>query len=278
MNRKQAVLVVALASILLSLSGFLIKIISVSPFTLVGVRSAVASIVILLWLGRPRFTWSAPQVVGAVGLLGAQLFFVLATRQTTAANAIFIQYTAPIYVALFGIWFLQERATAVDWLTMAAIGVGMFLFFQDGFATGSYWGNFNAFLSSISFAAFMLCMRKQKDGSAIESVLLGSILAALVGLPFLLREQPSAVEWSGLIFMGVVQTGIPFVMLALAIRQITAVESILIQTLEPIFNPVWVFMAVGEIPTPLAVAGGVIVVASVVLRALWATRARPVLV
>lgn len=278
MNRKQAVLVVALASILLSLSGFLIKIISVSPFTLVGVRSAVASIVILLWLGRPRFTWSAPQVVGAVGLLGAQIFFVLATRQTTAANAIFIQYTAPIYVALFGIWFLQERATAVDWLTMAAIGVGMFLFFQDGFATGSYWGNFNAFLSSISFAAFMLCMRKQKDGSAIESVLLGSILAALVGLPFLLREQPSAVEWSGLIFMGVVQTGIPFVMLALAIRQITAVESILIQTLEPIFNPVWVFMVVGEIPTPLAVAGGVIVVASVVLRALWATRARPVLV
>lgn len=278
MNRKQAVLVVALASILLSLSGFLIKIISVSPFTLVGVRSAVASIVILLWLGRPRFTWSAPQVVGAVGLLGAQLFFVLATRQTTAANAIFIQYTAPIYVALFGIWFLQERATAVDWLTMAAIGVGMFLFLQDGFATGNFEGNFYAFLSSISFAAFMLCMRKQKDGSAIESVLLGSILAALVGLPFLLREQPSAVEWSGLIFMGVVQTGIPFVMLALAIRQITAVESILIQTLEPIFNPVWVFMAVGEIPTPLAVAGGVIVVASVVLRALWATRARPVLV
>ena len=275
MNRKQAVLIVALASILLSLGGFLIKIISVGPFTLVGVRSLVACLVILLWLGRPHFTWSAPQLVGGVGLLGAQIFYVLATRQTTAANAIFIQYTAPIYVALFGIWFLHERATAVDWLTMTAIGMGMFLFFQDGFATDSYWGNFYAFLSSISFAAFMLCMRKQKDGSTTESVLLGNILAALIGLPFLLQEHPTALEWSGMLLMGVVQTGIPFVLLALAIKHITAVESILIQTLEPILNPIWVFMIVGETPTLLAVIGGFIVVAAVVWRALWATRVRP---
>ena len=77
--------------------------------------------------------------------------------------------------------------------------------------------------------------------------------------------------------MGVVQSGIPFVLLAMAIKHVTAVESILIQTLEPILNPIWVFMVVGEVPTSLAIAGGMIVVASVVFRALWAARARPLL-
>ena len=77
--------------------------------------------------------------------------------------------------------------------------------------------------------------------------------------------------------MGVVQSGIPFVLLAMAIKHVTAVESILIQTLEPILNPIWVFMVVGEVPTSLAIAGGMIVVASVVIRALWAAQARPLL-
>lgn len=274
MSRQQAVIAVAVAAILFSLGGFLIKIITVSPLTLVGVRSIVASAVIVLWLGRPRFTWSGTEIVGALGLLGAQIFFVLATRQTTAASAIFIQYTAPIYVALFGIWFLNERATAVDWLTMTAIGAGMFLFFQDGFSTDSYWGNFYAFLSSISFAWFMLCMRKQKDRSTKESVLLGNLLVALVGLPFIFLDQPTTADWAGMLVMGAVQLGIPFVLLAIAIKQVTTVESILIQTLEPILNPVWVFLVVGEEPTPLAVAGGIIVVASVIFRGLWATRTR----
>ncbi|MEZ4657422.1 MAG: DMT family transporter [Caldilineaceae bacterium] len=173
--------------------------------------------------------------------------FVLATRKTTAANAIFIQYTAPIYVALF--WHLVFAGAGHPYRLAddgGRIVVGMFSFFRRLCHRWLFEGNFYAFLSSISFAAFMFCMRKQKDGSAVESVLLGSLLSALVGAAVSVSRAAHGAEWGGLLFMGVVQTGIPFVMLALAIRQITAVESILIQTLEPILNPVWVFMVVGD--------------------------------
>ena len=272
MTRTRAVLFLFLAATMFSTAGLFIKLISISPLALVGARSLIASLIIIIWLRRPRFTWNRYQIGGAVALMGAQLFFVIATRQTTAANAVFIQFTAPVYVALLGIWFLGERARPLDWATMFIIGVGFFLFFGDKLTPQGFWGNINALISGISLAWLMLFLRKQKDGSTTETMLLGNLLAAVVGLPFLLRESPTLADWGGVLFLGVFQLGIPFILMSVAIRYLTAVEAILIQTLEPVLNPIWVFLVVGETPTPLALVGGCVVLTAVTLRAILASR------
>jgi drug/metabolite transporter (DMT)-like permease len=272
MTRSRAVLFLFLAATLFSTAGLFIKIISISPLALVGARSLIAALIMALWLRRPHFTWNRYQIGGAISLLGAQLFFVVATRQTTAANAVFIQFTAPVYVALLGIWFLGERARPLDWATMLIIGLGLFLFFGDELTPQGFWGNVNALISGISLACLMIFLRKQKDGSTAETMLLGNLLAAAIGLPFLLRESPTLADWGGVLFLGIFQLGIPFILMSVAIRTLTAVEAILIQTLEPVLNPIWVFLVVGELPTPLALFGGLIVLTAVTLRALLASR------
>lgn len=272
MIRSRAVLFLFLAATLFSTAGLFIKIISISPLALVGARSLIAALIMAIWLRRPHFTWNRYQIGGAISLLGAQLFFVVATRQTTAANAVFIQFTAPVYVALLGIWFLGERARPLDWATMLIIGLGLFLFFGDELTPQGFWGNVNALISGISLACLMIFLRKQKDGSTAETMLLGNLLAAAIGLPFLLRESPTLADWGGVLFLGIFQLGIPFILMSVAIRTLTAVEAILIQTLEPVLNPIWVFLVVGELPTPLALLGGLIVLTAVTLRALLASR------
>ena len=262
----------ACAALLFSTAGLFIKIISIDPLPLASARSIIAAIIIWLWLRRPRFTWSLPQVGGAIALALTQLLFVIATRQTTAANAIFLQYTAPIYVAIFGFWFLNERVKRYDWLTMAAIGIGFVLFFNDDLSPEGWWGNIYALLSGITLAWLLLFLRKQKDDSTAETMLLGNILAAIIGLPFLFSASPTIADWGSIFFLGIFQLGIPFVMMSVAIKWLTAVEAVLIQTLEPIFNPIWVFFIVGEAPSLLALLGGLIVFAAVTGRALWAAR------
>jgi len=275
-SRRNAILLQALAGILFSAAGLLIKVITVSPLTILGVRGFIAAMVIALWMGRPRFTWSAAQIGGAIALASAQLFFVVATRQTTAANAIFLQYAAPVYVAFFGVWFLGEPARRVDWVTMGAILAGLLLFFGDELTPQGMWGNVNAIISGIAYAWFILFMRKQRYGSTVETVFLGNLLTGLIGLPFLFFEPtpPTLIQWGGLLFLGVLQLGLPFILVSITIKQLTAMEAILIQTLEPVFNPVWVFLVIGETPTPLALLGCGVVLLAVTFRAVIASRER----
>ncbi|MCB8945322.1 MAG: DMT family transporter [Ardenticatenaceae bacterium] len=272
MNRSRAILLLAFASILFSTSGLFVKIISISPLALVSARSIIAAIVIAIWLRRPHFTWSVAQVGGGIALALTQILFVISTRQTTAANAIFLQYTAPIYVAIFGVWFLGERAKGYDWLTMAAIAVGFVLFFNEKLSPEGWWGNVYAILSGVTLAWLLLFMRKQKDESTAETILVGNMLAAVIGLPALLTATPTPADWAGILFLGVVQLGISFIMMSVAIKWLTAVEAVLIQTLEPIFNPIWVFLVIGEAPSLLALAGGLVVLLAVTGRAVFAAR------
>ncbi len=272
MSRTRAMLLLACAAVLFSTAGLLIKILTISPLALVGGRSLIASLLIAAYLRRPRFSWSFTQVGGALSIAATQIFFVIATRETTAANAVFIQYTAPIFVAIFGIWYLGERAQPVDWLTMAAIGLGFYFFFSDDLTLQGRWGNLSALVSGITLAWMLLFLRQQKGRATSETVLLGNGFAALIGLPFLLRETPTLGDWGGILFLGIFQLGIPFLMMSVAIRALKAVEAVLIQTLEPVFNPIWVFLAIGERPSPTALLGGVIVIGAVTLRAMIAAR------
>ncbi|RIK37082.1 MAG: EamA family transporter [Chloroflexi bacterium] len=277
MERRKAILLLVLTVVLWSTSGLLVKLLGWHPLAISGTRSAIAAVVIWSAIRRPRLTGSVPQIGGALAYLAAQSLFVVSTSLTSAANAIFLQYTAPVYVAIFGAWYLRERAKAVDWWTMGLIFVGMALFFGDDLTTAGYWGNLLAILNGICFAWLILFLRKEKDGSPETTALLGNGLAALVGIPFVATSWqagtlPSAQGWAILLFLGVFQLGVPYLLYSRAIRGLRAVEAVLIQTLEPILNPLWVLWVIGETPGPWALAGGAVVLGAVTLRGLAAAR------
>ena len=265
---RKAVLLLLLGVTLWSTSGLLIKESTLPALALVGGRSALAAIVLAVYVRRPQWTWSVAQVGGAIALAAGYILFVMATQLTSAANAILLQYTAPLWVALFGIWYLRERPHTIDYISMGLIAVGMLLFFGDELTGDALLGNLLAALSGVTMAWMTLFMRKQKDGSPYETVLLGNALAAVIGLPFLLTASPTPVDWGILLFLGIFQLGIASILHAYAIKRLAALEVILISTLEPIMNPLWVFLFNGETPGPMALLGGVIVVSAVLVRGL----------
>ncbi len=269
-TRSRAIIFLILAIILFSTSGLLIKLSNWNSLALNGARSLIAAAVIWIYLRRPNFTWSRVQIGGAIAYALMVLTFVQAVRWTSAANAIFLQFTAPLWVALFGIWLLGERPRRIDWAAMIAIGLGMLLFFGDELSSTGTWGNLLAIFSGICTALLIISLRKQKDGSPTETALLGNLITALIGLPFLLfgDQLVNAREISIVLFLGIFQLGLPFIILTLAVKQLRAIEMILIQTLEPILNPIWVFLFIGERPSPSALLGAAVVTTAVTLYAI----------
>ena len=266
-NKKAVSLVLlAITAILWSIGGLLIKKVNAHPLAIAGMRSAISGIIILLYVKKPKFNWSFPQIAAAVVYAVTVISFVAANKYTTAANAILIQYTAPVYVALLGGWLLKEKPVLLDWITIAIVFGGMFLFFMDNLDTRGILGNIFAAISGVGFGMFPIFMRMQKEGSPIESVLLGNIITALIGLPFLGTAIPDSTGWISLIVLGIFQLGIPYILYSIAIKHATALEACLVTALEPLLNPVWVFLVIGEVPGGWSLVGGSIVFLAISLR------------
>lgn len=272
---SEALLLLALAAILWSTGGIFIKSIQWNPLAISGMRSLIASVVILAWVRRPHFTWSRWQIGGAVAYAVCCGLFVVATKYTTAANAIMLQYTGPIYVALFGRWFLHERTSALDWAAIVVVMGGMALFFLDKLSPEGTLGNILAIISGVAFAWLALFLRKQKDGSPVESVLLGNWLIALFALPFMLQSSPATGDWKWLVLLGVVQLAVPYIFYTKAIRSVSALEAVLVPVIEPLLNPVWVLWLSGEKPGRWAAVGAALVLTGIIGRAVITIR-RPV--
>ncbi|HBW36892.1 MAG TPA: EamA family transporter [Desulfosporosinus sp.] len=265
-ERPRALLLLAVTATLWSLGGLLIKSVDTNPLAIAGSRSAIAVVLFLLVLKKPKLTWSYAQIGAALAYAATSILFVTATKTTTAANAVLLQFTAPIYVALFSAWLLKEKTKLLDWITIFLVMGGMVLFFLDNLSTKSILGNGIAAASGVSFALFIIFMRMQKDGSPLESVLLGNIITAAIGLPFLTQAVPDTSGWVYLMILGIVQLGIPYILFSKAIKHVTALEAILIPVIEPLLNPVWVFLLLGEAPGLLAMLGGFIVLLAVTVR------------
>jgi drug/metabolite transporter (DMT)-like permease len=265
-ERTKSIIYLVITATLWSLGGLLIKSVDTNPMAIAGVRSGISAIIILAATGKPKLNWSFAQIGAALSYTGLVLLFVAATKNTTAANAILIQYTAPVYVALLSAWFLKEKVKPLDWLTIAVVMGGMVLFFVDELNMEGILGNLLAAGSGICFAFFTVLMRMQKEGSPIESVLLGNIITAVVGIPFIFSDMPGTTGWINLVVLGVVQLGLPYILYAKAIKHVTALEASLIPVIEPLLNPVWVFLFIGEVPGLWALVGGIIVVTAVTIR------------
>jgi drug/metabolite transporter (DMT)-like permease len=274
-ERRRAIIYLIIAALLFSTGGLLIKLIQLPALAVAGGRSAIAAIVILLFIRRPKFTWSATQIGCAIAYCGTVMFFVLANKNTTAANAILLQYTAPVYIALLSYWILKERTTLLDWLTIVLVLGGMLLFLLDGLSAGNWIGNIYALISAVAYALLAMLLRKQKDESPFESVLLGNILTAMIGLPAFFGEVPNARSVIGLLLLGIFQLGLAYVLFTKATKFVSALEVSLITVIEPILNPLWVVLTIGEKPSILALLGGIIVVGAVIGRGVLSSRFQP---
>ncbi|MCX6082787.1 MAG: DMT family transporter [Chloroflexi bacterium] len=271
-SRRRSVLMLILTATLWSTSGLWIKVISWSPLAILGARSLVAMFVLWAYLRKPNFRVTWLQLLGSVCYVLTQLTFVWATKLTTAANAIFLQYASPIYVVILGYVFLKEKPHKADWVSMGLIFSGLFLFFGDKLSLDGFSGNVLAVLSGMTFSVVMLIMRSQRDNNPANIIFIGNIIGFLVGLPFIFKETINLPNLGIILYLGLFQIGLSFVLYSIAVKHVRVLESNLILTLEPILNPVWVFLVLGEKPGPLALVGSILVIGAVTFRAVVSAR------
>jgi drug/metabolite transporter (DMT)-like permease len=278
MQHKNGVLLLFLTALLWSLGGVLVKSMAWPPLAVAGGRSFFAAAFLLLLVRPRRLTLTPLTLATAVCHAGCGVCLVVATKLTTAANAILLQYTCPIWVALFGAWILRERPTRADWIAIAATLAGTSLFFADELTLNHLWGNLIGLVSGVFFGFVAILLRKQKDKDAapVDSVILGTLLGGIVCMPALAAAP--ALSWHGwltLASLGAVQLGLSYFLYAHAIRHVSALEAVLIPVIEPILNPVWVMLVIGEKPGRWAMLGGAIVLTTSVLRAWVALTRKP---
>ncbi len=273
MKRKRAILMVFIASVLWSTGGLFIKLIDWNPIAITGARSGISAIVILVfWLVKYKEFLPRPNrfvVLASVNYTILVLLFVVANKYTTAANAILLQFTAPIWVLVIGRVFYRESFHRVDLICVFIVISGMILFFVGDLDSGGLFGNILAILSGISFAIMILNLNKMRKHRPIEVVFWGNILAFVVSFPFyssVVIDLPSSLAIS---FMGVFQLGLAYVLFSVSIQSVTPIDAILIPVVEPLLNPIWVLIVTHEKPSSFAVLGGLVIVGSVVWRNYW---------
>ncbi|MCP5453473.1 MAG: EamA family transporter [Spirochaetaceae bacterium] len=266
-DRGLGALALAGTAFLWSLAGLLIKLVDWNPFAIACGRSVVAAVFLLLWIRKPKFTFSMPQIGAAVASSATMFLFIYANKATTAANAILLQYGSPIFTAILGAFLLKERPRAEHWVAFAMVAGGMALFFMGDIGGGSMAGNLAAIAAGVTFAAYFVFMRMQKDGSPLESNLLAHAITAIVGFVvalFMPAPQFSLKAAAAIGALGVFQIGLAAVLLSWGIKRVNAIQGSIIAGLEPVFNPLWVFLALGERPGPNALAGGAVIIAAVI--------------
>lgn len=267
---RRGILLVAGAALLWSTGGMAIKALAEPPLKIAFYRCGIAAVALLLLL-RPRVArWSAEFLVAIASYAACLITFVVATRWTTAANAIFLQYSGVVWVLLFSPVVLKEPFRPRDAAAVAAALGGMALFFVGKLSYGGA-GDWVALLSGVFFATLVISLRRQGQAGARAAVTWGNILGAAALLPVMPGQLSLTLRSAAILaFLGVFQIALAYVLFVAGLQRVTATQASLVGMLEPVCNPIWVFLAIGERPTGWAVAGGFVVLAAVAWRTLSA--------
>lgn len=273
MTKNKAIFEILLCAALWSIAGIFMKRIPWSGFAIAGVRSALAGAVmgVFMLARRLRMTVNRRSLFGGICLCATMTLFSVANKTTTAANAIVLQFTAPVWIMLIGVLFRRERFRRADVIAVALTFFGIALFFADGLGAGNTAGNLVALGSGLTFALYYISLGDCTEDERMSSVLIADGLTFLVGLPFLLTTETPVTGRVALclVILGVFQLGIPYVLLAHASGWCPPLVCSLLGALEPLLNPVWVAIFDGEIPGVLALIGAVIVIATVTVRCIY---------
>lgn len=274
---------------LFSTGGAAIKACAFSGAQVSALRTAIAALTFLVLIPAAR-RWPSPRewLVGCA-YAGSLVFYTLGNKRTTAANAIFLQSTAPLYILLLGPWLLQERIRPKDLYFLAAAAVGLALFFfgsgaPQATAPDPLAGNLFALASGVCWALSLVGLRflgSRSGGSRggnTSAVVAGNVVAFLVCAPVLVAGEPSLAsarlqDWLVVVWLGVFQVGLAYVLLTSAIRHVPAFEASILLLLEPLLNPVWAWIVHGEQPGSWALIGGALVLGATVAQGLSKTPA-----
>jgi DME family drug/metabolite transporter len=265
-------LLLAIAALLFSTGGAAIKAVTLSAWQVASFRSGIAALVLCAALPESRRGWSWRIVPVASAYAATLILFVLANRLTTAANAIFLQSSAPLYLLLLGPLLLHEPIHRADLVYMLAVLVGVTLFFvgsESAIATAPdpRRGDVVALVSGVTYAFMLAGLRwLGRDGAgtaALGATVLGNVLACLFALPMALPLRGAgASDIAVLLYVGIFQVGLAYVCLTRAIRHVPAVEATTLLMIEPAMSPVWSWLVHGERPGALPLAGGAVILAA----------------
>jgi drug/metabolite transporter (DMT)-like permease len=266
---------VFLCALFWSTGGLCIKLIDWHPIGIAGGRSLIAALFMVglrFWNPQTRHRKFEIRPLWPAGLAYAatMILFVIANKLTASANAILLQYSAPVWAAVLGGLLLKEKLHWEQWGALIFVMGGLALFFKDGLSSGSLAGDSVALISGIAFGANSVLMRMQRGGTQADAFILAHLITAIFGLPFFFFYTPalSAPAVGALLFLGIVQIGVASLLFAYGIARITAVQAMITAMAEPVLNPVWVLLATGEKPAPSALAGGGIILTAVILSSL----------
>ena len=273
----KAQLNVVAGALLFSTGGVAIKLSTMTGWQISCLRSLIAGVVLLLVFRRLGTVWTWRSLVVAIPYAATFTLFALANKLTTAANAIFLQDTAPLYILVLGPLLLHERTRASDLGFMAALGAGLGLIFVSGespsaSATDPSLGNILGVCSGVTWALTVLGLRwlavrsVSSPEKPIAAVIAGCFLASVVAAGFAFPlESVTLGNWLIVLYLGVFQIALAYLLVTDGIRHVPALEVSLLLLIEPVLSPVWAWLFLDEVPGPLALAGGAIVIAATVL-------------
>lgn len=268
-RKNRAMLLMVITAAMWSLGGIFIKLISWNPFLIAGVRSGISGSIMALYMAAThmRFKLNRYSLLAGMGLGCSATLFTIANKLTTAANAIVLQYTAPIFILLISAVFFKEKMQKQDILVVCITMGGMVLFFLDQLSPGNLLGNILGILAGVTLGQMFVMVGRGGDDDAtrMSGILIAHMITLMIGVPVGLpqTEEVAAIEILYVIILGVFQLGIPYVLYGIASRDCPPLACSLIGMLEPLLNPVWVAIFIGEVPGPFALAGAVIIIATV---------------
>jgi DME family drug/metabolite transporter len=276
-SKVSPLLFVIAAAVLWSSGGLFIKWTSLSGLELSFGRSLLAAITVAIFTRHEGFGINKVTAIASVLYAALLLLFVLATKETTAANAIFLQYTAPVYLLILEPLLYKEKFRRRDLIVVTACVIGMSLFFVGKLRPQDVTGNLLALASGLCFACYFLLLRHSKSRSVnrASSVIYGNLLLVLFAAPAGLRALPHINTHDALsvFYLGVVQIGLAYTLFTVAMaRGVRSLDAGIVGYVEPVLNPIWVFLVLGERPTQWALIGGAIIVFAVVCHTLLEAR------
>ena len=268
-EHNKGILAVFLTAILWSSGGLFIKLISLDSMELSFFRCAIAAVVFALMFRKRILKLNSLALLNSFAYAAVLILFVIATKTTTAANAIFLQSTAPIYVLIFEPLLTKTKWERINIITIVVCFLGMILFFMGDLTPGDIKGNIAALLAGVAFAAFFLGMKKNEPKYGESSIFYGNVIVALICIPFITdMNSISLQDFAMVSFLGVFQIAFAYALFSYGLKRIIAVEASIISMFEPVLNPIWVFIGYGEVPSFYAIIGGIIIMTAITVRTL----------
>ena len=271
--KRKAILQMLICATLWSTGGIFIKLIPWNSFVIAGWRSLVSfgTVMFFLRLFKIKYKFGRSSVIMGIFMCLTFFAFVTANKLTTAANAIVLQFTAPLFIMAFSAVLFHEKFRRADIAAVLISLCGIALFFFDRLKGGYLLGNIVAILSGVFMAIMYISIGKADEESRMGGMLLGHLFTAAVGIPvtFFVSTPVSAGAILCILALGVIQLGIPYILLTLSSKNCPPLACSLLGAIEPLLNPVWVFLFNGEAPGAFSLAGGFVVIVTITLWCIW---------